>query len=184
MWDPRTATFFLRNSNTHRPPDIVDQLRRRRLRAQSWATGTATASTRSGCGTRATATFYLRNSNTPGGADIIVNYGDAGPRAVVGDWNGDGVDTLGVWDDHSATFYLRNSNTPGRPDIRRRYGSPGDRPSPATSAASDIDGLGVITAEVAGPSGPHSGVVLAQHERRRADVSAAFGTSGYSFVAG
>ena len=45
---------------------------------------------------------------------------------VVGDWNGDGRDTLGLWDDHSATFYLRNSNTPGPPDAQVRNGSPGD----------------------------------------------------------
>src|SRR5205814_586016 len=34
-----------------------------------------------------------------------------------GDWNADGVTTVGVWRPGTATWYLRNSNTPGAPDI-------------------------------------------------------------------
>ena len=41
----------------------------------------------------------------------------------MGDWNGDGKDTIGVWDRSTATFYLRNSNTPGPPDVVVRYGA-------------------------------------------------------------
>ena len=40
--------------------------------------------------------WYLRNSVTTGVADVVVAYGNPGDVPVVGDWNGDGVDTPGV----------------------------------------------------------------------------------------
>src|SRR5262249_11958458 len=48
-------------------------------------------------------------------------YGAAGWMPVVGDWDGDGVDTIGAFDpvgqfgQKPATWYLRNSNSPGAP---------------------------------------------------------------------
>ena len=47
-----------------------------------------------------TSTFYLRNSNSPGLADLTFIYGPAGAGSMplVGDWNGDGVDTIGLYD--------------------------------------------------------------------------------------
>src|SRR5438105_4276440 len=42
-------------------------------------------------------TFYLRNSNSTGYADIAVAFGLSSDYPVVGDWNGDGVATLGVY---------------------------------------------------------------------------------------
>ena len=43
---------------------------------------------------------------------------------VIGDWNGDGIDTVGVY--RNGVFYLRNSNTVGVADLAFRYGLPGD----------------------------------------------------------
>ena len=42
-----------------------------------------------------TATFYLRNSNTSGGPDVQVRFGASSYVPLVGDWNGDGKDTIG-----------------------------------------------------------------------------------------
>jgi hypothetical protein len=72
--------------------------------------------------------FYLRGSNTTGPADAVIAFGSPGYLPVTGDWNGDGIDTIGVFDPQSARFYLRNSNTPGAPDYVFVFGDPGDRP--------------------------------------------------------
>jgi hypothetical protein len=64
----------------------------------------------------------LRNSNTGGVADLTFNYGPGGLgfKPLVGDWNGDGVDTIGLYDPAGAGFFLRNSNTGGVADITLR----------------------------------------------------------------
>ena len=82
--------------------------------------------------------LYLKNSNTTGFADVQINYGLAGDYPVVGDWDGDGIDTIGVY--RNGTFYLRNSNTIGFADIVFPFGAPGDQP-----VAGDWDGDGVDT---------------------------------------
>ena len=52
-----------------------------------------------------------------GGAagDTTVSFGAAGYRPVVGDWDLNGTDTIGVYD--NGTWYLRNSNTAGSADV-------------------------------------------------------------------
>ena len=45
---------------------------------------------------------------------------------VIGDWNNDGIDTIGVY--RNAQFLLRNSNTIGFADIVFALGNPGDMP--------------------------------------------------------
>jgi V8-like Glu-specific endopeptidase len=71
-----------------------------------------------------TGVWYLRNSTTPGGPDGgVFGYGARGWLPVSGDWNGDGVPTVGVVSP-AGTWYLRNSNRPGSPDIQPfTYGS-------------------------------------------------------------
>ena len=71
--------------------------------------------------------FHLRNSNTAGPADIILGYGNlAGDIPVVGDWDGNGIDSIGVF--RNGIFYLRNSNSNGFADLAFTYGQPGDIP--------------------------------------------------------
>ena len=43
----------------------------------------------------------------------------------VGDWNGDGIDTIGLYNPTTATVYLRNENTTGYADITFHYGPAG-----------------------------------------------------------
>jgi hypothetical protein len=59
-------------------------------------------------------TWLMRASYTTGVADLMVRYGGS-QRPVCGDWDGDGVDTIGVVG-LDGTFLLRNSNTAGPPD--------------------------------------------------------------------
>ncbi len=82
--------------------------------------------------------LYLKNMNITGFADIQINYGLAGDYPVVGDWDGDGDATIGIYRDGS--FYLRNSNTIGFADIVFPFGAPGDQP-----IAGDWDGDGMDT---------------------------------------
>ncbi len=67
--------------------------------------------------------------------DIRANSAD---RRVVGDWNGDGVDTIGNFE--NGYWGLRNSNTRGGPDVSIHYGWPG-----VTPVVGDWDGNGTDT---------------------------------------
>lgn len=93
-------------------------------------------------------TFYLKQSNTTGFADYAVQFGYAcgGNTAcnypVVGDWDGDGIDTIGIYDRTTGVFQLRNTNTPGAADITLTLGNPGDTPL-AGRWANDMTGDGV-----------------------------------------
>jgi V8-like Glu-specific endopeptidase len=86
--------------------------------------GTPTAPFTPGVFDPHTGFWYLRNEASAGGADAgIFGYGGRGWLPVVGDWDGDGVPTVGAVSP-SATWYLRNSNRPGAPDIQPfTYGS-------------------------------------------------------------
>jgi hypothetical protein len=53
-------------------------------------------------------------------------YGTPGDIPVIGDWDGNSIDTVGVF--RNGRFYLRNSNTNGLPDVSFAYGTPGDIP--------------------------------------------------------
>ncbi len=89
--------------------------------------------------------FYLRNSNDAGVADETFNYGTAQAwsrnrwKPVAGDWDGDGRDTVGLYNPATATVYLRNSNAPGQADVTFVYGPAG---SGWTPTAGDWDGDG------------------------------------------
>jgi hypothetical protein len=75
--------------------------------------------------------FYLRNSNTTGNADISFAYGPntAQTFPLAGDWNGDGVDTIGTYNSATGEFLLRNSNSTGVNDVPSFiFGDPGDVP--------------------------------------------------------
>jgi hypothetical protein len=48
---------------------------------------------------------------------------------VVGDWDGNGTTTIGLYRPSTNTYYLRNSNSYGAPDITiASWGAPGDIP--------------------------------------------------------
>ena len=69
------------------------------------------------------ATWYLRRTQSSGPANITFTYGRIGDIHVVGDWNGDGIDTPGVV--RGNTWYLRNSNTPGPADVTFTFNAAG-----------------------------------------------------------
>lgn len=80
-----------------------------------------------------------------GGGTVNVTFGQAGQLPVTGDWNGDGVDTIGVFDSTLGVFYLRDSNTAGAPDRSFVLGNPGDTPLAGRfDPTMDHDGAGVF----------------------------------------
>lgn len=90
--------------------------------------------------------LYLKNSNTTGFADYVLTYGLPGDYPIVGDWNGDGVDTIGIY--RNGTFYLRNSNTNGFADIVFSFGAPGDQPVAGDWNNDGVDTVGLYRSTI------------------------------------
>ncbi|HEV7454988.1 MAG TPA: hypothetical protein VGO07_07050 [Candidatus Saccharimonadales bacterium] len=86
VYDPATATFYERNSNSAGPAANTFQYGN-----ANWVplAGDWDGNSYWGIGVYdpTSAIFYLRNSNTTGGADITVQYGNIGMKPVVGDWD-------------------------------------------------------------------------------------------------
>ena len=91
-------------------------------------------------------TFFLKNSNDSQDTDIVFNYGPSGGVIsidenwnenyllvhpgilntndvipITGDWNGNGIDTVGVYQFNFGQFYLKNSHEGGDADIILNY---------------------------------------------------------------
>jgi hypothetical protein len=135
--------FFLRNSNSAGPADFTVRL--------GGHGDLAVAGNWLGFGDRPgifrQGTFILKRFNN----DILCcnltfAFGQAGDQPVAGDWDGDGVDTIGVLSG-GFFFQLRNSNSAGPADLSFLFGVAGDVP-----LAGDWDGDGVDTIGVFRPS--------------------------------
>lgn len=94
---------------------------------------------------QASTAIQLSAMNYGGPPDLTFDYGQSGDLPLAGDWNGDGIDTVGVF--RSGTFELRNSNSAGAPELTFSFGQAGDIP-----LAGDWDGDGVETIGVYRPS--------------------------------
>jgi hypothetical protein len=79
--------------------------------------------------------YYLKNSFSGGLADIYFQYGNPDDTILVGDWNGDGIDTLAVR--RGNTYYLTDTLTGGIATTIFSYGNPDD-----TVVVGDWDGNG------------------------------------------
>ncbi|HYP27020.1 MAG TPA: SBBP repeat-containing protein [Blastocatellia bacterium] len=86
--------------------------------------------------------LFLKNTNGTGFADTFLTYGIPGDYPVTGDWDGDGIDTIGVY--RGGTFFLRNSNTNGFADVVAAFGLPGDQPVVGDWDGDGIDTIGVF----------------------------------------
>jgi hypothetical protein len=78
-----------------------------------------------------TSVFYLRNTNTAGYADTSFQFGPAGLPAgsqwipIAGDWEGNGTDTVGLYNPTTSAFFLRNTNDSGYADETFSFGAAG-----------------------------------------------------------
>jgi hypothetical protein len=89
--------------------------------------------------------WYLQDPGT--GDTTSFYFGNPGDFPIMGDWDGDGVETPGMYRQSDGYVYLRNSNTQGIADIRFFFGNPGDIP-----IAGDFDGDGFDTVSIYRPS--------------------------------
>jgi Tol biopolymer transport system component len=98
-----------------------------------------------------TGQFLLRNSNTSGPPNVTVNFGQSGDQPLAGDWNGDGIDDVGVF--RNGQFRLRQPVIfNGQPTnvastIVVNFGAPGD-----LAIVGDWNGDGIDTPGVFRPS--------------------------------
>jgi hypothetical protein len=124
--------------------------------------------------------WYLRNSNSNGPADITVSFGgDASDLPVVGDWNGDGVDTIGIYRSSTGVMFLSNSNTAPSVAYNPVFGNPGDTPFAGRwDNTMSHDGIGVYR--------PSNGILYEKKNLTTgfSDYFAIFGNPGDQGVAG
>jgi hypothetical protein len=87
------------------------------------------------------------NDRGLGAADSSFLFGNPGDKPFVGDFDGNGVDTVGLHRESTGLVYFRNSNTTGIAHSQFIFGDPGDR-----LAAGDWIGSGRDTVAVYRPS--------------------------------
>ncbi len=83
--------------------------------------------------------FLTQDHN--GSAEVSFAFGLPSDAVVYGDWNGDGVDTIGVR--RGATWYLRNSNSTGPSNMVFSYGLASDKPIVGDWNGDGVDTIGV-----------------------------------------
>jgi hypothetical protein len=67
------------------------------------------------------------NDGGLGAADFNYIFGNPGDKPFVGDFNGDGIDTVGLHRESTGFVYFRNSHTQGVANAEFFFGDPGDR---------------------------------------------------------
>jgi hypothetical protein len=88
---------------------------------------------------------------------------------LVGDWNGDGTDTVGVYNPTTGVFYLRNTNNAGVADVAFGYGPGGQGWKPLVG---DWNGDGTDTVGVYNPT---TGVFYLRNTNNAGVADLAFG---------
>jgi hypothetical protein len=91
---------------------------------------------------------YLRNSNTQGVADYEFFFGDPGDFPVVGDWDGDGLDTVSIYRQSEGRVYVMNrlgtdGGGLGEADFDFLFGNPGDAPFVGDFDGDGMDSVGL-----------------------------------------
>jgi len=96
------------------------------------------------------------NGGGLGAAEFDFVFGNVGDVPFVGDFDGDGVDTVGLYRRSTGFVYFRDSLTSGVADLSFFYGDPGD-----VILAGDWNGDGVDTVAVYRPS---NGIVYLNYQ--------------------
>ncbi len=84
--------------------------------------------------------WYMRSTPTPGPANTAFDWGISSYMFVSGDWNGDGIDTVGAY--ANGWWWLRNSNSAGPPNIVIHYGDANVQPVVGDWNGDGIDTIG------------------------------------------
>jgi hypothetical protein len=97
-------------------------------------------------------TFYIinelgKNDGGLGPADFNYVFGNPGDKPFVGDFNGNGEETVGLHRESTGLVYYRNEHSTGNADNQFIFGDPGDR-----LIAGDWTGNSVFTPALFRPS--------------------------------
>ena len=147
VFRPRTATFYLRGSNTQGFADLTVQYGATNSYpvVGDW---TGSGITTFGVFDPSNGQFQLRNSNTPGAADETFVLGIAGDQPFAGHWQANAVhDGVGVFRPSNGLIYLKNDLGSGFADYTMVLGIPGD-----VGVAGDWDGNGISSPGVFRPN--------------------------------
>ncbi len=148
LYDPETATFFLRNtcsagladvSFTFGPPGAVP------IVGDWYGSGSSSV----GIYLPDEGHFALRACNEPGPADVEFRFG---PRhstlvPVTGDWNGDGRDRVGLYLPDTSSWFLSHENRTGAEVSTFEFGPDNGRPVVGDWNGDGTDEVGVLVAE-------------------------------------
>ena len=95
--------------------------------------------------------FISRNTFGPGPADITLTVGRANADWIplAGDWDGDGIDTVGLYKPALAKFALKNGHVPGQADFAFHYGIPNWKPVTGDWNQDGIDTIGIYVPDQA-----------------------------------
>lgn len=123
--------------------------------------------------------WHLGNANLNGTTIMIALFGNPSDLPLVGDWNGDNVDTIGVYRHSEGFFFLSDSNTAPAVNYTVLFGDPGDTPFAGRwTADMTHDGIGVYRNS--------NGILYQKKELTTGydDFFAVFGNPGDQGVAG
>ena len=191
LYNPATSVFYLRNTNDSGYADTRFEYGPANAGwipiAGDWdGNGTVTI----GLYNPQTSVFYLHNTNTGGYADTHFQYGPAGLPVgsqwipIAGDWDGNGTDTIGLYNPVTSTFYLRNTNDSGYADVTFAYGPAGAGWIPI---AGDWDGNGTDTLGLYNPATStfylrNTTSLQGPNDKGYADVAFAYGPAGAGWI--
>lgn len=113
-----------------------------------------------------------------GVADFAFYFGDPGDKPFVADFDGDGVDTVGLHRESTGFLYYRNSNTQGIAENQFFYGDPGDRLFAGDWAGRAKDTVGLFR------PGDATAYLRYENSAGVADETISFGRPTYLPVAG
>ncbi len=122
--------------------------------------------------------FYGTNAIATGMADVDFPFGQTGDMVLAGDWNGNGLDTVGLYRPAENKVYVWNTMGTGEPSKTYLFGDFGD-----TAFVGDFDGNGV---ETIGLQRISTGEVFMKlsHTTGNADMKLIFGDPNDKMVAG
>ncbi|MHB8629528.1 MAG: hypothetical protein ACYDBJ_23735 [Aggregatilineales bacterium] len=124
--------------------------------------------------------IYLKNQLTTGFADYTMVLGIPGDVGLAGDWNGDGLDSPGVYRPSNQNFYLNDQvcNCSEFATYTFQYGNPGDYPVTGDWIGQGHDGVGLFRQS--------NGFTYLRNELTTgfADITFVFGIAGDIPVAG
>ena len=126
--------------------------------------------------------FFLARQIRTGEADKTIVFGNPGDLPLTGDWNGDGIDTIGIYRPSTNTFYLANDLDHPVGDIEAKVQIKGDTTN-LVPLAGDWDGNGTVTPALYRPSDSTFFIRNSQGSGP-AEIAAAFGSPGDVPIAG